>query len=353
MQPFPASMTPLRTANPAPYGLAAPSGPVECKKAPAMMPAARMPIAGRIAHAAPAAVPAAVAAAPTPSNAKIQPQLQNLPRFQPPSFEGLNGTLPCPDSPGSTPREGAQQQLQQHVQHQAGPLPPPQPVLPQTSVAPSLQQQRDDELPPPVPTKVRRSLNSAESTCSLAEKPTPLPAVYATGSYVEYRSRSSGQWILAKVESYDELNQCYRLDVQPHAQPDRVRPRGSGTPPSAEPPFLQQVVEPQRQPSQMPPEAEPMPRQDMLPQTLHLDANSPPCIEAPVDMYGRSGEVDTSRLLMEMEAMRMQLLRLQSENDTLQERLKQEAALKDQYLSELCSCHEQLQRFRGLHQGPH
>lgn len=48
---------------------------------------------------------------------------------------------------------------------------------------------------------------------------------FAVGSFVEYKSRSSGHWILAKVEAYDESSGSYRLDVQPHAHPDRVRHR--------------------------------------------------------------------------------------------------------------------------------
>ncbi|CAE7373908.1 SULTR2, partial [Symbiodinium necroappetens] len=108
--------------------------------------------------------------APTPNNCKIQPQLQNLPRFQPPDFEGEDGQLPRPDSPCSTPREsGHSDQLED-----CGPFSP--------------------------------------------------------DTFVEYRSRSSGQWILAKVENFNADTQTYRLDVQPYAPADRVRARRRGLP---------------------------------------------------------------------------------------------------------------------------
>lgn len=121
---------------------------------------------GRAAHGPQVAAVTAVLAAPTPS--KIQPQLQNLPRFQPPDFEGEDGQLPRPDSPCSTPREATQEAL---------------------------------------------------SDCP--EELGPFPAM----TFVEYKSRSSNQWILAKVESYNADTQSYRLDVQPYAPADRVRAR--------------------------------------------------------------------------------------------------------------------------------
>merc|ERR1719345_607694 len=54
-------------------------------------------------------------------------------------------------------------------------------------------------------------------------------APFAVGSFVEYKSRSSGNWILAKVEAYEESSNHYRLDVQPHAHPDRVRARAQAS----------------------------------------------------------------------------------------------------------------------------
>jgi hypothetical protein len=58
-------------------------------------------------------------------------------------------------------------------------------------------------------------------------------------------------------------------------------------------------------------------------------------------------EVDTTRLVAENGTLRQQVARLQSEKEALQERLRQESALKDRYFSELCICHEQLQRHRS------
>eukprot|EP00927_Polykrikos_kofoidii_P022368 TRINITY_DN20907_c0_g1_i1.p1 TRINITY_DN20907_c0_g1~~TRINITY_DN20907_c0_g1_i1.p1 ORF type:complete len:431 (-),score=80.42 TRINITY_DN20907_c0_g1_i1:169-1461(-) len=157
---------------------------LECKAAtviPAVAAASRQPlIAGRITHAQPVQsvqpqVVPAVIAAPLPQqqqhvNSKIQPQLQNLPRFRPPSFEG---PLPCPESPGSTPRSD-------------------------TAVG-----------------------------CSAGREAAEPP--FPPGSVVEYKSRSAGHWIAAKVEYFDEVKHMYRLDVHPHAAPDRVRVRGAGT----------------------------------------------------------------------------------------------------------------------------
>ncbi|CAE8656746.1 unnamed protein product, partial [Polarella glacialis] len=140
--------------------------------------------AGRIAPRVFPSQAAAVLQAPTPStNSKIQPQLQNLPRFHPPVFEGLDGQLPRPDSPCSTPRSV----------NEVGDV-------------------------------------SGNSGALRAEE---MLGPFAPGSFVEYKSRSSGQWILAKVESHDSANQSYRLDVQPHAHADRVRSRGFGSSSSA------------------------------------------------------------------------------------------------------------------------
>lgn len=52
---------------------------------------------------------------------------------------------------------------------------------------------------------------------------------------VEYQSRSSGRWLQAKVEGFNEGNQTYRLDVQPNAAVDRIRPC-SGTTDGSPPP---------------------------------------------------------------------------------------------------------------------
>lgn len=310
MQPYPSSVTPLRGASPQQFGIATPSGPVECKK----VPVSKIPGPGQIVQA----VPPAVAAAPTPAGAKIQPQLQHLPRFQPPSFEGANGALPCPDSPGSTPREGSDER-------------------------------RNSAL------EVKRPPVSDSNPGQIERHTMPFPA----GTIVEYRSRSSGQWILARVEGFDEANQTYRLDVQPHAQMDRVRARSGGLSPAAElrleaqgnagvahhqhteptaqaVPQATLVVHPQQPPQTFP--------QTTGPATHQLATR---VLE---DKHPNDADASSSRAALEIEFLRKQVTRLQVENDSFQERLIREVAAKDQYFSELCACHEQLHRLRGSHQ---
>lgn len=139
---------------------------------------------------------------PTP---KIQPALQRLPRFRPPVFENSNGVLPLPDSPGSTPRHRDTEIVLKSL-----PL-----VCPQVY---------DDDAPLSGG-KVSSLGREAEPE---PEQPTAEPLTrYPAGSCVEYKSRSSGLWILARVEGFSESTQTYKLDVQPHAQPVRVRPRGA------------------------------------------------------------------------------------------------------------------------------
>jgi len=330
MQPYPTSVTPLRGASPQQFGIATPSGPVECKKA---MAVSKMPVPGQIMQA----VPAAVAAAPTPAGAKIQPQLQHLPRFQPPSFEGANGALPCPDSPGSTPREGSDER--------------------RSEVEAGLQQvpAREDDIPLPVSTKVKRQ-PVTDSTPSQNERHT-MP--FAVGAIVEYRSRSSGQWILARVEGFDEANQTYRLDVQPHAQMDRVRARCSGISPAADlHPEAQEHAGVAHQ-RHAEPTAQAAPQPTMVVHLQQPHVNLPQASAAaphqlatrPLeDKHPNDAEATSSRVALEVEFLRKQVARLQAENEALQDRLIREVTAKDQYLSELCACHDQLHRLRGAHQ---
>merc|ERR1719446_1661075 len=92
--------------------------------------------------------------APAPST-KMQPQLQHLPPFQPPSFEGADGLLPCPDSPGSTPRGDEEFSREGEVTT--------------SMVVPGEKQQND---------------NSQEAIDKENHNPYPI------GSFVEYKSRS-------------------------------------------------------------------------------------------------------------------------------------------------------------------
>lgn len=367
----PAPLMPMRAPGPATqYGVAKPAaGPADGQKG------ARV----RMAHGAPAA-PAAVAAAPTPTNAqRIQPQFQHLPRFQPPSFEGLNGALPCPDSPGSTPREGtahcapSESRLLCEAARRALPLGAP-------GAAGGAEEEPAQACPvPTATTKVGKARPVSEApgpggAAHLAERPVQSAVAFpaAVGSIVEYKSRSSGHWILAKVEGFDDVNQTYRLDVQPHAQLDRVRPRGGSAVQGAahSEPSCQASVPKLSGPGEIP-GAVPSrgSRRD-----LHAQAQAPlappqqaltrpalgsgasatgegageaPCHpEAALERFSAGGPGD-HQLLAELEVLRKSVAQLQGENDALQERLSQEASMKEHYHAELCACHEQLRQLRG------
>jgi hypothetical protein len=202
---------------------------------------------------------------------------------------------------------------------------------------------------------------------------------FAVGSFVEYKSRSSGLWILAKVEGYDEGSQTYRLDVQPHAHVDRVRPRGGERPQDPEPlprestsvsdarkhtqahqnGFYQHGMEPTPQPPPL--AAVPLPtaplkeaksgtpesRQDLM--SPFADKRAGEALTELQEHFLEGSEAGriVTEVQKENEALRSQLSRLQSDNDALQERLLQEMGLKDRYFNELCLCHEQMQRVRN------
>eukprot|EP00929_Paragymnodinium_shiwhaense_P024179 TRINITY_DN14968_c0_g1_i1.p2 TRINITY_DN14968_c0_g1~~TRINITY_DN14968_c0_g1_i1.p2 ORF type:complete len:340 (-),score=64.69 TRINITY_DN14968_c0_g1_i1:78-1097(-) len=246
-----------------------------------------------------------------PAPAKIQPQLQQLPKFQPPVFEGENGALPCPDSPGSTPRSGRK------------------------STGGRLQE-------------------------ALVDEETGL---FLPGSTVEYKSRSSGQWIPARVESYDEANRQYRLDVQPHAHPERVRPRGSisGSASSAAvastsaggatasnasnnaairdatEAVIGSVANPEAEETISATPARPS----------VADVNGSPSNGAEASKAAALANADPQALLAEVNALKMQVSLLQAENVQLREQVASEVALKERYYQDLRVCHDQLNRVRG------
>lgn len=165
--------------------------------------------------------------------------MRHLPKFQPPSF--TDGPLPCPDSPDGTPRDDEKDVIRlvpsQEVRpdpyqgsnlgsrvgvgmplsegyHAAAPQPQPQP------------QPQSQPVTQPVPAPAQAvQQRPAEEEASRAAQLDPRTGRFLPGTFVEYKSRTSGQWILAKVDSFDEKSNTYRLDVQPHAHPDRVRAR--------------------------------------------------------------------------------------------------------------------------------
>lgn len=441
-------------AAPAQYGIATPSGPVEHKK---IIPPARLPVAGRFEAPAPhavaavvQAVPTAVAAAPTPAPAtvppaKITPQLQHLPKFQPPCFEGANGSLPLPDSPGSTPREGNSTSgpagsgagpcvtvnatgstgggssvvaaavaagvssdsvpgvptptaavLSAPVPMGPGPLgpilaPPATCALTEQRPAQMVAQAlvAEDERPS-LASQAQRLANASETAAPSAapaamggpSPPAPaavaamerIPATpYAVGSIVEYKSRSSGQWILAKVDGYDEVNHTYKLDVQPHAHPDRVRPRQHGPgvsvsqhsehAPDASAEQAASVghggVELTRPLGYQSHHSASTVSRDGRHHTLRPcggDAVSPR-VDRRSAPESRSAEADGStgrhqadalqEAWKKIEFLTKQVARLEAEKEQLHDKVLQEAALKDRYLSELSLCHEQMSRMRS------
>merc|ERR1712137_1422315 len=124
--------------------------------------------------------------------------------FRPPVFEDAEGLLPLPDSPESTPRT-------------------------QDEDAAQLQEENLQMYDNGVPTSHHQHQHFGRHTEPEPEQPAAEPpGVYAVGTFVEYKSRSSGLWILARVEGFNQSTQTYCLDVQPHAPVDSVRPRGAG-----------------------------------------------------------------------------------------------------------------------------
>lgn len=223
-----------------------------------VLQAQRLPVtAPRMTQARPVAASVAPAIAAAPSTSSKFPQLQNLPRFQPPVFEGIDGQLPRPDSPCSTPREEEQTIL----------------------------------------------IADCFSIASLAEE---TNGPFTAGTLVEYKSRSSGQWITAQVESYDVSSQTYRLDVQSSAPSERVRLRA---------------------------------RTNLKPLTVANLSDEARHSSQPASPNTSFEE--------EVESLRARVAMLETENRSLQEKVLQEAKMKDKYLQELVECHEQLSRYRA------
>jgi len=187
------------------------------------------------------------------------------------------------------------------------------------------------------------------------EEPAAEPTeIYPAGTCVQYKSRSSGQWILARVEGYDESAQVYRLDVQPYAHPDRVRLRR---------PRKSQVEEKQ---------------ETDVPKMEHHDAfskngagnralrriskaSSEPSVTSQhrqsreqASRVGNARNIkpedhnisdsDIKQLIQETLMLKNQVGQMEVEINGLQDRVTQEAVLKDRYFAELCLCREALQR---------
>jgi len=193
---------------------------------------------------------------------------------------------------------------------------------------------------------------------------------------VEYHSRSSGEWILAKVEGYDEVNKVYQLDVQPKAQPDRVRARGAAASDRARSraaPTSEATLEVEsasrESASRLPsglhsqPVSDPTASTTPVRESRHGSTENSSPQQAERGECGRSagsaGEARGSdaadgRLILQVEDLQKKVSRLESENEMLQEKLRSaeaklqsETALKERYYKELCSYHEQRPRVRN------
>lgn len=351
MQPYTPAAQPARPPGSAHYGgPAAGLGQQEMVKA-ALMPAARVTMGGHFITAGaalsaapvPTATPAPTApllaqvpaptAPPTPPNVgKGQPpHLWNLPRFKPPAFEGANGTLPCPESPGSTPREG-----EKPVSRADTGQPAPAPAAAAAARGSGA-------------VAIGSAASAAQAEAGAADPPSMgYAGGYAIGSIVEYKSRSSGLWILARVEGFEETTNSYRLDVQPNAKPERIRARAASAASPPVPPPL--AAEPRA--AELRQQEEPLPRrargEEGRTERGSAGAGSGPAAAAAAEggaaESGSGGEVTGAR--GDDEALWRLVTKLQAANGALQEQLAQECALKERYYAELCVCREQLQRAR-------
>ncbi|CAD7965564.1 unnamed protein product [Amoebophrya sp. A120] len=146
---------------------------------------------------------------------------QNVSKFVPPSYEGVQpDQLPCPDTPSprsnGSPEEEDAEQLHDNqnnytkASEKLMDQKPPQHAYSGGSRAHGSRQGREPE---------QDHYNQHPKIINGQE-------VFPPGTFVEYRSRTmQNRWILAKVESFDDKNRVYRLDVQPKAPMDRVRLR--------------------------------------------------------------------------------------------------------------------------------
>lgn len=403
MHHFPSAVPPIRTANASPYGYGAPAQTAPRIAGHVAYATTSLPVAHAVAPAHPPVQQQQQPAAPS----KMQPQLQNLPRFQPPSFENANGLLPCPDSPGSTPRGDEETEedsrdnaygISDHGGSLHGKVPIEVENIPE-AVVPSRQSVEPSAQEPEVMEQKKEKEHESRS---------PFPI----GAFVEYKSRSSGHWITAKVEAYDENSKIYKLDVQPHAHHDRVRarqPAGAGGDSRREREnntvrdsghdrdrgrdrnsVREAEAAADRHESSAGREHEtvrdrdtgrelstaavayPEAGQEIMTQnnleTLGQVTVAPVTVsypsypmdtvqvQQPADEFYNCGperigelsmEMNEANLASEVERLRQQVAQLQADKADLQDALRQEKSLKDRYFSELCICHEQIQRARG------
>lgn len=148
------------------------------------------------------------------------------------------------------------------------------------------------------------------------------------GTFVEYKSRSSELWILARVESFNESTRTYCLDVQPYAHADRVRPRGGGKSLTHElPPQPTFSVRKFDSRSPLPSKID---RTSCKSPFVVQDTWETPCAET------------RQQILLETHTLKEKVTQMESEVSKLQEQAAQETALKDRYFAELCFLQQKL-----------
>lgn len=271
-------------------------------------------VGGSPVAASPAAHAPPPASAPPPSGGGGRGQFWNLPRFQPPCFEGANGVLPCPDSPGSS----SQGSRVRESDLNPGPActPPHRDRAPNNGAVPEAPLCGSDEMDVGKQDIFNR---------------------YPIGALVEYKSRSSGTWILSHVEGYDEKTGVYRLTVQPNAKPERIRPHYGGV-----------NVAPGGQQGEQTSQDYGSKEEGSRPRSSENPGNSAQenCFlpGSAVLCDGDEGYPDPAA--MSVDALLRHVNHMQMANAALQKQLATETALKEQYYSQMCSLREQLQRSR-------
>jgi len=158
------------------------------------------------------------------------------------------------------------------------------------------------------------------------------------GTFVEYKSRSSELWILARVESFNESTRTYCLDVQPHAHADRVRPRGGGKSLTHELPQPTFSVRKFDSRSQLPSKADRTSCKS--PAALSGKLSHESCVVQ--DTWETPRAETRQQLLSETHTLKEKVTQMESELSKLQEQAAKETALKDRYFAELCILQEKL-----------
>mmetsp|Transcript_116042 Transcript_116042/g.369194 ORF Transcript_116042/g.369194 Transcript_116042/m.369194 type:complete len:194 (-) Transcript_116042:222-803(-) len=176
------------------------------------------------------------------------------------------------------------------------------------------------------------SLGSAGGEArSAAAELDPGTGRYVIGSLVEYKSRSSGNWILSKVEGFDERTKVYRLDVQQNAKPERIRLRTDSCVPAGESAGQPQGQHPQQEVDD------------------HCAEVAVAAVASTASAAAAASAAAVASDTASVDALRNQVVKLQALNMALHEQLAQEITLKEGYYSEMCVYRDQLQCASEMH----